>query len=173
MLISCLISLLLVYINSSKPALTALLDSQAPVITALTKGCKSVEVVKSVEDVPEGCASELVNADVTVHLMVRVRLASTSVCLTSHPLALADPSPHLSRPFLQGKIDLDAEAAKLAKKVDLTKASIAKLQALTEQPGYADKIPQEVRDGNGEKLRTMGADVENLERSMAMFLRLK
>ena len=48
-----------------------------------------------------------------------------------------------------------------------------KLQTLTEQPGYEDKIPKEVRDGNGEKLRTMEADIENLERSMAMFLRLK
>lgn len=61
-----------VFLHSTQSSLTSLLSSQAPVLSALTKGCKSVEVCQTVEDVPEGCASELVTADVTVHLMVRV-----------------------------------------------------------------------------------------------------
>lgn len=53
-----------------------MVQSQMVVLQSLTKGCKSAEAVKTTEELPEGCAADVVTADVTVHLMVRVSFTS-------------------------------------------------------------------------------------------------
>lgn len=52
----------------------------------------------------------------------------------------------------QGKVDLDAEVAKIQKKLDLSVASSKKLKDLASKPEYA-KIPEAVRTANVEKVR--------------------
>jgi valyl-tRNA synthetase len=50
----------------------ALFESQKSVITTLTKGCKSVEVVRDVSQVPSGCGSTVLTSTISVHILVRV-----------------------------------------------------------------------------------------------------
>ncbi len=46
--------------------------SQAPIVEALVKGCRGIKIARSAEEVPAGCATEAINADVTVHVLVKV-----------------------------------------------------------------------------------------------------
>ncbi|KAI0002185.1 hypothetical protein BJV74DRAFT_876641 [Russula compacta] len=50
----------------------ALFESQRGVITTLTKGCKSVEVVRDVGSVPPGCGSTVLTSTISVHILVRM-----------------------------------------------------------------------------------------------------
>jgi hypothetical protein len=53
---------------------------------------------------------------------------------------------------LQGKVNLEQEVAKIQKKVDLAQGSATKMRTAQEQPDYATKIPQTVRDANVDKV---------------------
>ena len=46
--------------------------SQSSTIVALTKGCKSANVLRDLKDVPAGCGSAVVTSTVVVHVLVRV-----------------------------------------------------------------------------------------------------
>jgi valyl-tRNA synthetase len=50
----------------------ALFTSQKGVITTLTKGCKSVEVVRDVSKIPSGCGSTVLTSTISLHVLVRV-----------------------------------------------------------------------------------------------------
>jgi valyl-tRNA synthetase len=50
----------------------ALFESQRGVITTLTKGCKSVEVVRDVSKIPSGCGSTVLTSTISLHILVRV-----------------------------------------------------------------------------------------------------
>ena len=50
----------------------ALFESQKGVITTLTKGCKSVEVVRDVSKIPSGCGSTVLTSTISLHILVRV-----------------------------------------------------------------------------------------------------
>lgn len=39
---------------------------------ALAKGSKSIVIVEKKEDVPEGCSTDTVGADITVNLLIKV-----------------------------------------------------------------------------------------------------
>lgn len=49
-----------------------LLESQAPTIVTLIKGCKSIKAVKDINDIPAGCGSEILTPTVVIHVLVRV-----------------------------------------------------------------------------------------------------
>lgn len=42
-------------------------------MNALAKGSKSIDVVSNVSEVPEGCSTETVGADIIVNLLIKVR----------------------------------------------------------------------------------------------------
>lgn len=46
---------------------------QMPTVVALSKGCKSAQVVRDAADVPAGCGSAVVTPTIIVHTLVRVR----------------------------------------------------------------------------------------------------
>ncbi|KAG9026395.1 hypothetical protein FRB95_008882 [Tulasnella sp. JGI-2019a] len=117
--------------------------SQIPTIITLTKGCKEAAVVTSVQDVPLGCGSAVVNADVSVHVLVK------------------------------GMVDLDDEITKIEKKLDLVRISADKLQKTMSQGNYEEVIPENVRLANTEKMRTLEAEVATLAQSQSMFAKLK
>ena len=52
----------------------ALFASQVPTFLALTKNCKSVEVVRDMGGVPAGCGSEVLTPTIFTHVLVRVRV---------------------------------------------------------------------------------------------------
>jgi valyl-tRNA synthetase len=100
-----------------------LLESQVPTIVALTKGCKSAQVVRSASEIPEGCGAIVVTSTVTVHTLVR------------------------------GLVDLDVEIAKCDKKLDLARMNLAKIVKVESQPDYTETVPENVRLANEDKVR--------------------
>lgn len=67
-----------VYIRAEKDAEAELFKSQVSTFLALTKNCKSVEVVRDVSGVPAGCGSELLTPTIFVHVLVKVRIVMTA-----------------------------------------------------------------------------------------------
>lgn len=61
-----------VFVRVQSDAEAQLFDAQASTIVALTKGCKSVKVVRTLEEVPAGCGSAVLTPTAVVHLLVRV-----------------------------------------------------------------------------------------------------
>ncbi|KAJ7176055.1 tRNA synthetases class I-domain-containing protein [Mycena crocata] len=49
----------------------ALFESQLKTMFTLTKGCKSVKVVRELEEIPEGCGGTVVTPTIGVHVLVR------------------------------------------------------------------------------------------------------
>lgn len=56
-----------------------LFESQLPTIISLIKGCQSAKVVRTLEEVPEGCGSLVISPDVIVHVLVRVGSVSCAL----------------------------------------------------------------------------------------------
>lgn len=54
-------------------ALRKAFTAQAATVIALTKGCKSAQVVEDAAAIPPGCASVVLSPDLSIHLLVRVR----------------------------------------------------------------------------------------------------
>ncbi|KAJ7846289.1 tRNA synthetases class I-domain-containing protein [Mycena leptocephala] len=50
----------------------ALFESQLSTIVALTKGCKSAQVVRELKDIPEGCGGTVITPTIAVHALVRL-----------------------------------------------------------------------------------------------------
>lgn len=50
----------------------AMLQSQEAIIVALTKGAGQARFIEKDDEVPQGCGSEVVTAEVTVHIPVQV-----------------------------------------------------------------------------------------------------
>ncbi|KDQ17416.1 hypothetical protein BOTBODRAFT_30213 [Botryobasidium botryosum FD-172 SS1] len=132
-----------VSVLATSPNEAGMLESQVPTIIALTKGLKAAQVVSRSTDIPAGCGSSVLSADLSVYLLVK------------------------------GLVDLDAEIEKCEKKLGLVKMNADKIRTAQEKPGYEANIPEDVRSANSEKLRTLEAEIANLEESKEMFSRLK
>ncbi|KAG8907503.1 hypothetical protein FRB99_003876 [Tulasnella sp. 403] len=142
-------------------SLAPLIASQVSTMVSLTKGCKSVQVVTDTKDIPIGCGSAVINADCSVHLLVKVRNVL-------HFLV-----PVLMQRFVKGLVDFDEEIAKITKKLDAAVLSAEKLQKSMSQANYEEVIPENVRTANSEKLRTLETEIATLNLSQEMFSKLK
>ena len=98
------------YIQCSNPELLPLLKDQVPTLSALIKGSKSVEIVEAVSDVPEGCSSETVGANIVVHLLIK------------------------------GMINVEQEIAKAEKKVTAAQSGIEKLKKVIAKAETPEEI---------------------------------
>jgi len=121
----------------------ALFGSQKGVITTLTKGCKSVEVVRDVSKIPPGCGSTVLTSTISVHILVR------------------------------GLVDLDAEIAKCEKKLQLAQLNLDKVRKVEAQVDYVETVPANVRLINEDRRKTLEAEVTSLELSKETFAKLK
>lgn len=99
-----------VFVQCSNANLMPLLQEQIPTLLALVKGCTSVKIVEQASDVPEGCSSETIGADIVVHLLVK------------------------------GLINVDAELAKAEKKIALAQTSMNKLKVTLERAETPEEI---------------------------------
>ena len=115
-----------------------LFESQAPTIVTLINGCKSVTVVKDINDVPAGCGSGILTPTVVILTLVRVGTPSSLVSL---PLKL-----------LQGLIDFGVEIAKCEKKLNLARLNLEKIRKVESQPDYEETVPENVRLINEDKV---------------------
>ncbi|KZT55595.1 hypothetical protein CALCODRAFT_436976 [Calocera cornea HHB12733] len=138
-----LMSNIQVYIHVTTPALAEVLEKEVPTVLALTKGCKSVGIVHNQQNIPLGCGSAVVTADITAYILVR------------------------------GIVDLDAEIAKAQKKLDLAEANAIKVRKLQAQADYEQTIPEQVREANAERLRTLEAEIATLQQTKETFAVLK
>ncbi|KAK7696379.1 hypothetical protein QCA50_001033 [Cerrena zonata] len=120
-----------------------LFESQLPSITSLVKGCKSAKVVRTLEEVPEGCGSLVVSPNVIVHVLVR------------------------------GLVDLDAEIGKCDKKLQFAQLNLDKILKLESQKDYEQNVPEDSRLATAEKRKTFETDIANLQLSKEMFAKLK
>ena len=64
------------FVQAQSDQEVALFESQAPTIATLIKGCKSLKVVKDINDVPAGCGSEILTPTTVIHVLVRVSVLS-------------------------------------------------------------------------------------------------
>lgn len=62
-----------VYVHVQSDHEDSLFKAQSSTIVALTKGCKSANVVRELKDVPAGCGSAVVTSTVVIYVLVRVR----------------------------------------------------------------------------------------------------
>jgi valyl-tRNA synthetase len=118
----------------------ALYEAQVPTMLTLTKGCKSVKVVRELNEIPEGCGSAVISPTVAVYVLVRVCLA------VLHGLLCADVC------VLQGQVDIDVEIAKCDKKLDLARMNLVKVQKVETQADYEQTVPADVRALNEDKV---------------------
>ncbi|EIM85152.1 uncharacterized protein STEHIDRAFT_169949 [Stereum hirsutum FP-91666 SS1] len=131
------------YIHTQTDAEAALFEQQAPTMVTLTKGCKSLKVVRQLDEIPAGCGSTSLTPTVAVHVLVR------------------------------GLVDLDVEISKCEKKLDLARLNLNKITKIEAQPDYEETIPANVRLSNEEKRKTFEAEISTLELSKTMFAKLK
>lgn len=128
-----------VIVQAKKAETKAMLESQAAIIVALTKGAGQAVFITEDSEVPAGCGTETVTADVHVHIPV------------------------------EGKVDAAAEIAKLEKKQALTQTNRDKLVKVTKQANYETKIPAEVRADNVDKLEKFEAEIEAIRLGIERF----
>jgi len=121
----------------------AIFESQSSTIVALTKGCKSANIVRDLKDVPAGCGSTVVTSTVVIYVLVR------------------------------GLVDLDLEIAKCDKKLGLAQLNLDKIAKIESQPNYEETIPANVRLTNEDKRKTYEAEIVTLQSSKEMFAKLK
>ncbi|KAF8645352.1 hypothetical protein AX16_007855 [Volvariella volvacea WC 439] len=123
------------FILAQTDADAQLSKSQLPTIIALTKGCKSAKVVRELTDIPAGCGGTVVTPTLAIHTLVR------------------------------GLVDLDAEISKLDKKLDLARMNLQKVLKIEANPDYTETVPENVRQANEEKRKTIEAEISTLELS--------
>ncbi|KAH9840743.1 tRNA synthetases class I-domain-containing protein [Rhodofomes roseus] len=132
---------LFVRIESDKDAM--LVEGQLPTILALTKNFKSAKVVRTLEEIPAGCGSDVISSTIVVYILVR------------------------------GQVDLDSEIFKSQKKLDLARINLNKARKMESPADYEQSVPADVRAANEEKRKLLETEVDNLELSIAMFEKLK
>lgn len=110
------------FVRVSSDAEAKLFEAYAPTMVALIKGGKRVEIVRSIEDVPAGCGSEVLTPNVVLHVLVR------------------------------GLVDLDAEIAKCEKKLQVVALGLNKVRKAESVPNYETTVPPDVREMNEEKV---------------------
>jgi valyl-tRNA synthetase len=59
-----------------------LFESQLPTIVALTKGCKSVKVLRNLKDIPAGCGCTVLTPTVAIYVLLRVSVAKALLIVT-------------------------------------------------------------------------------------------
>jgi valyl-tRNA synthetase len=132
------------FLHVQTPEEKALFESQAPTISALTKGCSKVEVIQgSSSQIPAGCGSAVVSSTVVIHLQV------------------------------QGLMNLEVEVAKCDKKIDLVRFNLEKLYKVISQPDYQTTVPEAVQLSNEEKRKTLEVELSALQESREMFAKLQ
>ncbi|KAI6108704.1 tRNA synthetases class I-domain-containing protein [Pisolithus croceorrhizus] len=131
------------FIHASDAGETKLLESQAPTMASLIKGCSKVAVIGDLSQLPPGCGSTALSPTVAIYLAV------------------------------QGFIDLEAEVAKLEKKIHAVNLNLDKLLKATSQPDYRDSVPTTVQQANEDKQKVLEAEIAALQQSKSMFLKLQ
>jgi valyl-tRNA synthetase len=130
-----------VYVEINDVEVHDVVKSQQDSIVSLIRGVEKITVVKSAEEIPSGCALQAVGSGITVHLLVK------------------------------GQIDIDAEIAKVEKKLataqDFTKKTNEGIGKFTE------KTNQAAKDSAYKRLEKLTAEIEGYEQTINILQKLK
>lgn len=132
-----------IFLATSSPQAHQVLQEGQAMVKNLVKGCGSVQALAPGEKAPAGTAPLMLSPEVTVLLLVR------------------------------GMVDIEAEVKKLEKAREKKQSGRDTLYAKTRIPSYTDKVKEEVRKVNEEKLRAFDVEIEAISRSIEDFLRLQ
>ncbi|CCH42403.1 valyl-tRNA synthetase [Wickerhamomyces ciferrii] len=132
-----------VFVEASNAEQFETITAQKESIVALIKAIDSIEVVKSVEEIPQGVVLQAVSPEINVHLLVK------------------------------GHVDIDAEISKAQKKLDKVQKSKQSIEKIVNSKDYASKANQEAQEQNKTKLENAAAEIEGFEQTIANLERLK
>lgn len=130
-----------VYVESAKEDIFNIASEQHDSIVSLIKGVEKIFVVKTPEEVPSGCALQAIGPDCTVHVLVK------------------------------GQIDLDAEIAKVDKKLNNSQEQKKKLQDSISK--FTEKTKPEAKESAQKRLEKVTAEIEGYEQTIAILEKLK
>lgn len=130
-----------VYVETTDGKLREIIKDQQDSIVALIKGVEKIDVVEAGQAVPSGCALNGVSATTTVHVLVK------------------------------GQIDLDAEIAKVTKKLGNVQDLQKKLNDSISK--FTDKTKPEAKDAAFKRADSFKAEIEGYEQTIAILEQLK
>lgn len=132
-----------VYVESNDAKSFETANSQKDSIVSLIKAIDSVEVVSDASKIPEGCVLKAVNPEVNVHLLVK------------------------------GHVDIDAEIAKVQKKLDKSIKNKQNIEKIINSKDYDSKANAQAKEANKVKYDNTVAEIEGLEATIENLRRLK
>jgi len=132
-----------VFVEVANADLFETVASQKDSIVSLIKAIDSVEVVKSVEEIPQGVVLQAVSPEINVHLLVK------------------------------GHVDIDAEISKAQKKLEKIQKSKESIEKIVNSKDYASKANKEAQEQNKTKLDNASAEIEGFEQTIANLERLR
>eukprot|EP01138_Halocafeteria_seosinensis_P014615 gb/GECG01014920.1/.p1 GENE.gb/GECG01014920.1/~~gb/GECG01014920.1/.p1 ORF type:complete len:1066 (+),score=173.55 gb/GECG01014920.1/:1-3198(+) len=122
------------YVVSDDSEYAKIMEEQAEDVKTLAVA-KDLTVSADSTAIPQGCAASVVNENVTVNVLMK---------------GLID--------------DPEQEIAKLDKDIEKKQTSIIALEKKMSMPEYETKVPENVREQNSEKLSSLKAEVEQLQK---------
>lgn len=132
-----------VFVESNHEEYFKTAEDQKNSIVSLIKAIDEVTVVRDASEIPEGCVLQSVNPEVNVHLLVK------------------------------GHVDIDAEIAKVQKKLEKAKKSKNGIEQTINSKDYETKANAQAKEANKSKLDNTVAEIEGLEATIENLKRLK
>ncbi|EMG50743.1 Valyl-tRNA synthetase, mitochondrial [Candida maltosa Xu316] len=130
-----------VYVETSNEEIFKIAADQHDSIVSLIKGVEKIFVVKTPEEVPSGCALQAIGPDCTVHVLVK------------------------------GQIDLDAEIAKVEKRLGNSTEQKQKIDESISK--FTEKTKPEAKESALKRLEKVVAEIEGYEQTIAILEKLK
>ena len=135
---------ILVYIQSTDTTSHSTITAQIQSIKSLSgKGVSSIDVLSTTDSRPAGCVVFSVSSTTAVFLHVK------------------------------GRVDIDGEIAKAAKKLDKTKVGIEKQKKILNDEGYKEKVSKELQEVELKKLADLETEAKAFEETIKQFEVLK
>ena len=134
----------ILYAQFSTPTALATATHELPSIRSLAgKSVGQINLLSATDSKPKGCIPFVVDATSTVFLLVK------------------------------GTVDLDAEIAKMQKKIDKSTTAVEKQRKLLADPNYQTRVSPEVQAGERKKLDDALKEVREVQASIDQFYALK
>ena len=130
-----------VFVESNNEGIYKIAAEQQDSIVSLIKGVEKISVVKTSDEVPSGCALQAIGPDCTVHVLVK------------------------------GQIDLDAEIAKVDKKLNVAKDNKKKFDDAISK--FTEKTNPSAIESAKQRLEKVVAEIEGYEQTIAILEKLK
>jgi valyl-tRNA synthetase len=74
---------------------------------------------------------------------------------------------------VKGRVDIDAEITKAAKKLEASKKGIEKQRKILNDEGYKEKVSEELQEVERNKLRDLESEMKGFEETIGQFESLK